>query len=167
MTERNLRQIFSELEFGQEYEHQPTGEAVFGTVLMKLSEVKVIDIKDCGDKTNNQCGRIKCIPLEDTSINFVSLDFVKRKSKYHRLFDVIYVNGAYLKHLDKDFVEKARRGTSLLMVENQRFVLSYREKDLQEHYKNVKEKLEGLLVEEMPFSCEKNDYITFVVKSGQ
>lgn len=134
--------------------------------MTKLSEVKVIDIKDSGGKTSNPCLRNKCIPLEDARINFVSLDLVKRKSKYHGLFDVIYVNGAYLKHLDKEFVRKImNKDRSLLMVENPRYVLSYREKDLKEHYDNVKEKLQGLLLEEKGFSCEKDDYLTFVVKS--
>lgn len=166
VTERNLRQIFSELENQQEYVHQTTTDLNCGPVLTKASDVTVVDVRDSGDKTKKRCN--KCIELGEASIKFISMDNAKRTSKYGAMFDIIYVGASNLQHIDAGFIrEKAKNGTSLVILENQKFVLSLRDEDLKEHNKKIEDTLQDLELQAKPFDVLKDDYATFVLQNNK
>lgn len=162
VTERNLKQIFYEIHNKQEYKHKETSGVKLGSVVMK-EEKLVIDIKaiDFAPRPPSSC-----VELED-EIFFLSisaLEFMKYKEKYQSLFDIVYFGNTYIKYLDKDFIENVMKNNSLLLIENQIFVLSNRDKDLKEFEKNISEKMQGLCVEKQEFDVLKDSYAKFVFK---
>nr|XP_023011655.1 dynein assembly factor 3, axonemal homolog [Leptinotarsa decemlineata] len=162
VTERNLRQIFHELEHKTEYIHEATSNVTLGPVVMKQEKL-IVDVKgpDFIPRVSRKCldiqGKIKFLSISE-------LDSMKYKAKYHNFFDVLYFGSVYLKHFEKELVEKILKKSSLLIIEHQLFVLSYRKKELDEFKKTIEEKVEGLEVDRMAFDSERDPYAKFIVK---
>lgn len=159
ITERNLKQIFHELEEQKEYVHQTTTDLQMGTLVTKLSDVKVIDVKDTGAFRNKTSA--KCIDVGDAQITFVSVEHLMQKNKYHGLFDLIYCNSTYLKFLSAVLVRNIARRPCLVLIENQKYLLNFRDDDLENYKKDVLEKIDDLKVD-VKFDALKDDYFSFL-----
>lgn len=160
VTERNLKQIFHELETHEEYSHQSTTDMYGGTIVTKLSEIKVIDVKDSGARENKRSAA--CIDVGDTTLTFVSLDNLTRKNKYHGLFDVIYWNSVYLKHLSSELIKNIARKPCLVLIENQKYLLNLRDEDLENYKKEAFGKIDDLKLD-VKFDSTKDDYCSFII----
>lgn len=163
VVERNLKQIFYELEAQKPYEHQSTTDLQMGTMVTKLSEIRVVDVKERGACENKKSE--PCINVGNTKITFLSLDYLQHKQKYRSVFDLIYFNNSYLKFLNREIISNAaNKSCCFILIENQRFVLNLRDKDLEEHKNNILEKVDGLDCE-IKFDALKDDYCTCILKS--
>ncbi|XP_018576816.1 dynein assembly factor 3, axonemal homolog [Anoplophora glabripennis] len=161
ITERNLKQIFYEILDKQEYKHNKTSDLKLGSIIMK-EEKLVVDVKspDFVPKPPK-----KCVELEDqiTFLTISALDMMKYKEKYRNLFDIVYFGNTSIKYLDKVLMEHIMKNDSVLIIENQLFVLSNRDRDLEEFGKNISEKIEGLNVTKHQFDILKDSYAKFIL----
>lgn len=162
ITERNLQQIFYEIHNKQKYEHKRTSDIKLGSVIMK-EEKLVIDIKalDFTPKPPS-----KCVELEDEIIflSISALDIMMYKEKYQNLFDIVYFGNTSTKYLNNDLIQNIMKNRSLLLIENQLFVLSNRDKDLQEFEQNLFGKMQDINVEKQQFDVLKDSYAKFIFK---
>ncbi|EFA10380.1 dynein axonemal assembly factor 3 homolog [Tribolium castaneum] len=162
VTERNLCQIFHEIQYGETYSHRNTSDKQLGPVVMQVGEKRVIDTKT--NETRNTA-KNKCIDLEDVSIKFVSLSLLKlmlHKNEYREFFQIIYFGCFYTEHLNKDLVDRVLAKDGLVLVENQKFVVTHRDKQLQEFGENVRKALEGSKLTESCFDPCKDNFARFV-----
>lgn len=165
ITERNLRQIFHEIEFGQEYQHCSLNDYLMGT--LRIQEVEqMMDVS--ADQIIARPKNYTSIEASNITINFLSISQLKQmsyKDDYKEFFNLIYFSSThFLQFFEKATMEKVARKNAVLLVENQRYVLSYRDKELEEYGKSVKEKLEGIDIVDSKFDCLKDDYFEFVLK---
>ncbi|KAK4875956.1 hypothetical protein RN001_012378 [Aquatica leii] len=166
VTERNLRQYFYEIHNNKEYGHTNVNDLNLGSATFLLSENKVVDYGSVVDLTNRN-GH-KSINLDNVKIKFITLSklqSMKYKSEFHNFFHVIYFGSAYLKYFDAKIVELISAPNSLLLIENQIFVLNFRDQQLEEHEKNVNEKVEAITnFSAFPFDVKKDHYAKYVLK---
>nr|CAI5854155.1 unnamed protein product [Callosobruchus analis] len=162
VTERNLKQMFHEIQNKKTYDHKSTNDMKMGPVMMKQDKM-VMDTKpvDFIPKKTQQCFRL------DDNVIFMSifaLNNMKHKDKYNDFFDLIYFSNAYMKHFDKETINKIAKHNSLLIIEHQLYVLSNRKKELHEFEKTIDSTVNGLTVEKKPFDCEKDAYAKFIIQ---
>ncbi|KAF5295377.1 hypothetical protein FQR65_LT01569 [Abscondita terminalis] len=166
VTERNLLQYFYEIENNKEYEHTKVNDLNLGASTFVLSENKVVDYGAAGDVTIIK--NHPCINLENVKIKFVSLSkliTMKHKAEYHNFFSLIYYGSSYLKYFDSDIIDRISAPNSLLIIENQIFVLSSRDKQLEEFEQHVFEKVNSIKnLTAVPFNVKKHYYAKFVLK---
>lgn len=185
VTERNLKQIFYEIQNGEDYIHVQTNDLalginfefsvnlriflwnqnnVSGSVVTQLSGVKVVDVGAGGES-----GKIKentYVDLHNVNIKFLSLSYfptMKYKSKYKNLFDLVYFNSRYLKYFDDEVVKHVCKENAFLLFENQIFVLSHRDKQLEEYEEQINKAVEPLNALKIDFDVKKDFYVKFIV----
>ncbi|KAK9879959.1 hypothetical protein WA026_008469 [Henosepilachna vigintioctopunctata] len=164
VTERNLRQIFHEIEFGEKYEHATINDYLMGTLRMQ-EENRVIDV--CSDNMLSRTKSYKAIDVEGLRIKFISISQFKHlihKEGYKSFFNIIYFGSCYLQYLEKDVINHIAANNSLLLIENQRYVLNHRDKNLMDFADNIKQKMEGINATEMGFDPVKHDYARYILK---
>ncbi|KAJ8941813.1 hypothetical protein NQ318_006790 [Aromia moschata] len=162
VTERNLKQVFHEIQNKTEYEHRPTSDMLLGSAMLRQEKL-VVDVKAMN--VTKKASR-KCVELEDT-VNFLSLsilDVMKYKDKYRSLFDLVYFGNGYLKYMDRELIKNVSKEGSLIFIEHQIFILSNRDKNLDEFEKEIDDKLEWLKGEKLSFDAHKDCYVKFIVK---
>ncbi|KAB0795089.1 hypothetical protein PPYR_11928 [Photinus pyralis] len=168
VTERNLRQYFYELENGEEYIHTKVNNLNLGASTFAVSENKVVDCGTAGDivKTRKPC---RCLNIDDVKVKFVTinaLSSMKHKENFHNFFNLLYFGSTYLKYLDGAVVELIAAPDSVLIIENQMFVLTHRDKELEEFEKLIEEKVQSVEQKtSVPFNVKKDHYAKFVLKS--
>ncbi|KAF2904687.1 hypothetical protein ILUMI_01493 [Ignelater luminosus] len=166
VTERNLRQYFYEIQNNEEYVHQKISDINMGHATFVQTELKVIESKEVGEVKKKKSK--KCVNLENVEINFMStsnLKLFRHKENYHNFFNLIYFGSTYLKYFEGDVIEMIASEKGLLLIENQMFVLSHRDKQLEEFGKNMQEKLELIKSKvDIPFDVKKDVYAKFVLK---
>lgn len=161
VTERNLKQIFYELMYQEEYEHQKITDYLMGTMVIK-DEKLIIDLK--GVDVVAKPGA-RCVELENVKIKFVSISNLKTmeyKEEYKDMFHLIYFGSTYLKYITKPLLENIAKINSLILLENQLFVLSKRKKELEEHAKDIDSKIESLDWRKLHFEVEESNYVKIV-----
>lgn len=166
VTDRNLKQIFHELEHQNEYMHQQICNVEPGGIV-KLCEMKVVDATgwDSGGNTKLR----KCFDLENVVLNFVSvhaLKFMEHKEKYRNKFDVVYYSGPHMKFFDRSAVEKIAKEKSLLIIENQKYLLNFRDKDLEQYEAEVDDKMKNSVFEKAVFDVHKDDYLFYTLRNA-
>lgn len=166
VTERNLRQVFHELLHGTEYVHKSTNNLKLGSVVTKLGDFNVIPNVD-ETITGYSRRNFKCVDLEGVSVKFMSmksLEFFVHKESYHELFDIVFFSSSHMKYFDSKVIDKVVKCGSLLVVENELFVLALREKDLEQYKLDVREKLQGIRKIELPFDVQRDCCAKFILK---
>ncbi|CAH1985557.1 unnamed protein product [Acanthoscelides obtectus] len=161
VTERNLKQVFYEIQNKEEYDHKSTSDMKMGPVVMKQEKL-VIDTKpvDFIPKKTQQCFSL------DDKICFMStfnLNSIKHKEKYSNFFHLIYFSNTYLKYFERETIEKISKNNCLLIIEHQLYVLSNRKKELEELAKTINKTVSDMNVKKKPFDCEKDAYAKFVI----
>lgn len=166
VTERNLKEIFHEILNQNEYVHQKTNDLHLGSVVTQLNDMKVVDSTADGVLVKKSVR--KCIDLGgDVRITFLSMSYFNNfefKEEFHNFFDLIYFNFTYLKHINGEIIKKIAKEKSLLYVENQRFVLHFRDKELESYKDEVKTKIDGLQCKNIEFNATKDVYFKFLLK---
>lgn len=163
VTERNLSQIFHEIQHQQEYNHTKINEMCLGSVVASLAQVKVVDIGAAGENGAKDVKRQKCIAVRDVHLTFLSLQTftrMKHKKKYRNFFDCIYFNSSYVdKHLDCNLIKTIGKENALIVVENELFILGNRDKQIGEYGRVVREKMSAL--EDISGDILKDSYLRF------
>ncbi|KAJ3642084.1 hypothetical protein Zmor_024901 [Zophobas morio] len=162
VTERNLCQIFHEIQYGAEYTHRTTSDVKLGPVVMNLGEKRVIDIKA---SESEKVATNRCFELENVKITFISLSslpLMKHKSDYREFFHVIYFGCFYVKHLCKELISHVAAARALILIENQKFVVTHREKELREFDEEIKKALDGAPRKETAFDPCQDNFAKFV-----
>ncbi|RZB89895.1 DUF4471 domain containing protein [Asbolus verrucosus] len=162
ITERNLCQIFYEIQHGEKYDHQSITDMKLGPIVMQMGEKRVVDIRANDSETKKVN---KCIELEGVTIKFISislLGLIKYKNEYKDLFDIVYYGSCYLKYINKEIIAHFMKTHAMLLIENQKFVLSYRDKQLQEYEKALKEVLNGAPLKQKSFDVCNDNFAKFV-----
>lgn len=137
VTERNLKEIFYELIYQEDYVHQNTSSFTLGH-MAQMPGAKVVDVGAVGENVNSKSR--KCIPLDGINITFTSLatlKLMKYRNQYDNYFNLVYFNSMYLKYFEADVVAKMCVSKAVLLFENQLFVLSHRDKELEEYGRRV------------------------------
>jgi hypothetical protein len=65
-------------------------------------------------------------------------------------------------HLSNEFIDHVAAKNSLILVENQKFVVTHRDKQLREFGDEIKRALNGASVKEIPFDPCNDNFATFV-----
>ncbi|CAG9817404.1 unnamed protein product [Phaedon cochleariae] len=159
VTERNLKQMFFEIQNQGEYRHQSTSDLKLGPVVMKQEKL-VVDIKGLDFIPRSMK---KCVDLED-DIRFASISRLEAMKYKETYFDLVYFGSAHLKYFDKDLVDKILRSDSLFLVEHELFVLDHRKKELEEFGDHVKGLIDGLDLTMLPFDPANDSYIKYTRK---
>lgn len=166
VTERNLKQIFHELLTGEDYVHQQTSSFTLGHVSTMGNNAKVIDVGPEESSANTMGSN--CVTLENVTINFISMNqliSMKHKKRFENCFHLLYFNSCYMKHFDSEIVSRIAKENSVLIVENQLFVVAHRKQELEEYEKSVCEKTESLKCKRrLKFDLEKDCYLKYVLK---
>lgn len=167
VAERNLKQIFHELENQSEYTHKKMYDLEPGSIV-KLCEAKVVDATGCQSNSNKKAKR--CLDLEDATLNFLSIHTLKvmeHKESYRNKFDIVYFSSAHMKYFDRNTVEKIAKDRSVLIIENQKYVLSFRDKDLEEYEEEIDEKMKNSAFEKAAFDVHKDDHIFYSLRRSK
>ncbi|XP_018320750.1 dynein assembly factor 3, axonemal homolog [Agrilus planipennis] len=165
VTERNLMQIFHELETQDKYSHHKVNDYILGPAGFQLPQERVVDSYGGGFE---KCVG-KCFAPDDVTITFVSLSkmaLMKNKDQLKNRFSIIYFASEYIKHFDVDLVRHLASTGCLLFIENKLFNPSVRNEELQkfsEEILNVAEPISSLTA---PFDCTKDFYAKFLIKSN-
>lgn len=162
VTERNLCQIFYEIQHGEKYSHQNTSDKKLGPAIIQVAEKRVVDVKSNETLKNF---KNKCTDLENVNIKFLSLSLLKlmiHKIEYREAFQVIYCGCFYTEHLVKDLVDHILAKNGVLLIENQKFVVTHRDKQLQEFGDTIKKSLDGAQLKERCFNPCKDNFAKFV-----
>lgn len=163
ITERNLKEIFHELENQNEYVHQKISDLEPGSIV-KLCEAKVIDAMGCNSSSNRKLH--KCLDLEDIALNFISVQTLKQmdyKQDYTNKFDIIYFNSTHLKYLERIVVEKISKDKALLIIESQKYALNLRDEDLKEYETKIDNVMQNSLFTKSNFDVYKDDYMFYTL----
>ncbi|XP_030767444.1 dynein assembly factor 3, axonemal homolog [Sitophilus oryzae] len=164
ITQRNLKQIFYEMEHQQEYEHIKTTDIELGGSVFKQDKL-VFDTK--GLETNKLKPLEKCIQVDDVCINFVSiclLDQMKYKEQYHGYFDLVYCANNFFKYFDVETMEKVAKSGSVFLFENQLFLVNNRKKQMEEYAETVQSKINEMNVKKTGYNFEKDAYFKTCLK---
>lgn len=152
---------------GKEYEHLRTCDMNLGCTSFVEPDGRVVDVSAVDDfvtekKTN------RCTQLRNATVNFISiskLKFMLHKKEYRDFFNLIYFGFGHLHYFGADVVEAIASKKCLLILENQIFVLSHRNKELQEFADSIREKLKAMKsAVEIPFDITKDYYINLILK---
>ena len=168
VTERNLRQVFHELLHRGEYVHKSTTNLKLGSVVTKLGDYNVTSSVS-GTIAKYSSRNFKCADMPDVSVKFLSvksLELFAHRESYCELFDVVFFGSSHMKYFDSKVIDKVAKCGCVLVVENELFVLSLREKDLERYKVDVWEKLRGVRRVELPFDVQKDCHATFILKVG-
>lgn len=163
VTERNLKQIFHELENQNEYVHQKICDLEPGSIV-KLCEAKVIDVMGCNAISNRKLHN--CVDLENIALNFISVQTLKQmdyKEDYKNKFDVIYFSNTHLNYFVRSVVEKIAKEESLLIIENQKYALNLRDKDLEQYEAKLDDIMKNSVFTKSSFDAHKDDYMFYTL----
>lgn len=164
ISERNLKQIFHEIENQSEYVHQKICDLVPGSIV-KFCETNVIGTDGCDFIPQKKI--YKCLQLKDVKMDFISVQILKQmeyKQCYKNKFDVIYFSNTHLKYFDKSVLEKIAKEKSLLIIENQKYVLHLRDNDLEAYEAEINDKMKNSLFTKINCDVHKDDYIFYSLK---
>lgn len=169
VTERNLKQIFYEIEHQNVYEHLKKHDLELGYAILKQDKL-VVDMKP--DKISfKKETATSCLKIENFSVKFLSLSFLDRmhyKEEYWDSFDIIYFAHNYLKYFNGNVIEKIAKNKCLIMIEHKLFLVYKRKKDLEEYLTSVREKVKGLNIKnDYQFNCDKDSYIKYVITKNK
>lgn len=168
VTDRNLKQIFYELENQGEYIHQKICDLQPGSIV-KICETKVVDSKGCS--TSSQKKTQSCLTMKDVSLNFISVQCLKQmeyKEDYRNKFDVIYFSSTHVnKYLENSILQKISKGTSLLIIENKKYALNLRDKDLESYEAEIDDKMKNSAFTKLNFDVHKDDYVFYSLRDYQ
>ncbi|XP_028129878.1 dynein axonemal assembly factor 3 homolog [Diabrotica virgifera virgifera] len=162
VTERNLKQIFYEIEHKKEYNHKKTNDSLMGNVVMKEENLVIdntgLDFIPRPTKTH--------LKLEDkiTLTSASMLHQFKHKQEYQNFFDVIYFGSTYLKLFDGELINNVAKKGAFMLIENQLYVPSCRKAELESFSKSIEETLTGVKIESVIFNYEKDDYAKIILK---
>lgn len=109
-----------------------------------------------------------CMELENVEINFLSISYLstmKYKKKFSNMFDLVYVNNSYLKYLDADVFKNICKANAFLLIENQLFFLSHRDKQLEEFEKKIMDTLKDFDAIKIDFDIKKDHYVKFILNT--
>ncbi|KAL3269341.1 hypothetical protein HHI36_008413 [Cryptolaemus montrouzieri] len=165
ITERNLRQIFHEIETGKEYVHTLTNDLMMGAIRMQEYN-QIIDISS--EKNLIKPKNYKTIDIRDINIKFLSISQLKQmayKGEFKDFFNLIYFCSTYLQYFNTDAINNISAKKSMLLIENQRFVLNNREKNLLDFAESIKEKVKGINGIVMGSDPLQDDYMEYVLKA--
>lgn len=166
VTERNLKQIFYELENQNEYSHNSTNDYKLGSAVIKQDKI-VCDMKAIDLPPSKSQIAEKCFYLDNVQIEILSLsqwDLMKHKEKFRNYFNVIYFGAGYLKYFDKETIEIVIQNDGLVLIENQRYVVNNRKEQLEEIGKDIRDRIEGLKCKEFKkFNVQKDDFALFTI----
>ncbi|KAF7286149.1 dynein axonemal assembly factor 3 [Rhynchophorus ferrugineus] len=165
VTERNLKQIFFEIEHQQEYKHTKINDMQLGSSIIKQDKL-IIDINNTRVKAKNLDS---CIKIENTQVNILSisqLKHMKYKDKLSNFFNIVYVAHNYEKYFDINTIEHVVKNQGLLLIENQLFLLNNRKKDLESYVNNIEEKVNRLNVTKAKFDVENDCYLRFTINKN-
>lgn len=165
VTEWNLKEIFHEIHNSKEYINQKINELNLGCLTTDLNDLKVIDSSVEGDYLKNKHLK-KCIDLPDVRIFFLSLNYLSTfdyKKEYHNFFDMIYFNFNYLKYIDPNIISRIAKPSSLLYIENQIFVLHFRDRDLEAYKVELQAKIDSLRYKKLKFDATKDHYFKLLL----
>ncbi|XP_044754368.1 dynein axonemal assembly factor 3 homolog [Coccinella septempunctata] len=165
VIERNLRQIFHEIEFGEEYQHSVMNDYLMGALRMQEAN-QMIDIS--ADQMISRPKDYKSVDIDDVSVTFMSISQLKQmayKEDFKAFFNLIYFCSTHLQFFEKEVINNVAAQNAVLLVENQRYVLSYRDKELKGYADKVKEKLDGVNAVEGKFDCLGDDYFEFILNA--
>ncbi|XP_017768333.1 PREDICTED: dynein assembly factor 3, axonemal homolog [Nicrophorus vespilloides] len=163
LTERNLRQIFHEIEFQSEYSHNSHTDLGYGGCVAQ-PDLKVVDSSNIEVKKFTKTE--KRIELIDVQIHFWSIDHLKmfkHKEKFKDFFNLIYFANGFVKYIEKDTLLHISSSNCKLLIENPLFVVNYREKELKEYNDSIMEKLSDLEMEADPFDQLKDFHMRFTI----
>lgn len=107
--------------------------------------------------------------MEDVTITYVSISKLASmayKQEYKELFDLIYFGIGHMKYFDPAVIDNISAPKSLLIVENHVFVVSYRDDQLKELWKETKETVEGGVKSAVFIPCDvtRAPHLKFVIK---
>ncbi|XP_057668455.1 dynein axonemal assembly factor 3 homolog [Diorhabda carinulata] len=161
VTERNLKQIFYEIEHKQKYIHQFVNDTCMGNVVMKETDM-VVDVSglDFIPRPTK-----KCLEIDD-EINIISIsiyNLMRYKEQYRKYFDVVYYANTHLKYLDQELIKNVAKKDAVMFIENQLFFVSNRKKELETYAGSIDEAVDGLDLEKRPFDCLKDSYVKFII----
>ncbi|CAH1110823.1 unnamed protein product [Psylliodes chrysocephalus] len=162
VTERNLKQIFYEIQNQEPYNLRKTSETQMGNIVMKEDNL-VVDTRGLEFVPRPTK---KCIDIDDNITIFSSsiLEIMRYKDKYHDKFDMIYFGNAYLHFFDKEIISKISKPGSVLYIEHQLFLVTNRKKELEEFKDKIEETMKGLDFDRLEFNFEKEAYAKFILK---
>lgn len=88
------------------------------------------------------------------------------KHEYKELFDLIYFGIGHMKYFDSAVIDNISAPKSLLIVENHVFVVSYRDDQLKELWKETKETVEGGVKSAVFIPCDvtREPHLKFAIK---
>ncbi|XP_066152007.1 dynein axonemal assembly factor 3 homolog [Euwallacea fornicatus] len=162
VIERNLKQIFHEIEHSIEYVHVKKNDLELGHAVLSHGKM-VVDMR-APEVTRKEVK--SCIKLKNVSIKFLTLSLLKQmlyKESYWNFFNVVYFGHNYLRYFDREVIVKIMRESALLVVEHPLFKTQNRKKDLKEYAKKVEDKLGELKVIKFEFNLEKDCYMKFIM----
>ncbi|KAI4460626.1 dynein assembly factor 3 axonemal [Holotrichia oblita] len=166
ITECNLREIFHEIQTRTEYKHKKMNDLNLGALVTNMNDLKVVDSSADGEPQTKTVK--KCIDLPNVKLIFLTINYLSAfeyKEQYHNFFHLIYFNFNYLKYIDWRILAKIAKPHSLLYIENQLFVLSNREKELEKYKMDVMTKLDGLIYSELKFDPVNDQYFKLLINT--
>ncbi|XP_050305115.1 dynein axonemal assembly factor 3 homolog [Anthonomus grandis grandis] len=161
VTERNLKQVFYEMEHQEEYQHTKKNEMELGYAVIRQEKI-LVDIKPSAKSSRRleSCFSVKNVAI--TFLSIASLSQMDYSDKYENMFDIIYFASNCLKYYSSKVINKvAKSEAALLLVEHQLFVVNHRKSGLEEYAKSVREIVKDTDMEELEFELEKSCYFRF------
>ncbi|XP_060528930.1 dynein axonemal assembly factor 3 homolog isoform X2 [Cylas formicarius] len=163
LTDRNLKQIFYEIEHQMRYEHTKTNDFHLGGTVLKQANL-VLDVGAVEPTPNSNR---KCLAPDDVTINFLSIDILNRmvtNEKYDRFFDIVYFASNYVKYIDRCTVQKITKSGGWVVVENPVFILSNRKKDLDEYARIINDQMPTEHFKKIECDIERDCYFKYTVR---
>ncbi|KAH8304135.1 hypothetical protein KR059_001313, partial [Drosophila kikkawai] len=138
VTERNLMELFHELQTQTPYEHDPTRSRRYGSVQLLMTPLLTHQEADADRQTTYDR---PWIPMPGITVHYVSpTEIVKLQQgavRWNNMFDIVYVAYNYFTFLSQDFF-KALRTQALMVLETKLLTVERREQ-VQEYETKAKE----------------------------
>lgn len=171
VTEYNLKHMFYELLNKEKCSYETDSKDLkMGIIVVDLPNTRIVE-----NQTNLEGANLKksgktsnsCVYLENVKINFMSasnLDRMQYKDEFHKRFNIIYFASTFINQLDPENISKVADDKCLLIIENQKYVPSCRNEDLEELGKKITAKTSMIEnINELPFNPKEDVYAKFII----